>query len=141
MNSEPDTAPPSQPQLSDREAGPGVSNHPASWRDAALALLTARISLIRLESKDAREILARRLLLWIIVGIFAFFTWALILAGGIAFIAENMRIPWYFIALICAAAHLLAAIIVAIFAKKPCPPSFPVTRSEFKKDREWILKL
>ena len=141
MNQKPDTDIPSQPQLSSRESGAESSHRPTTWRDAALALVTARISLIRIESKDAGEILVRRLLLWIVVGICAFFSWALILAGGIAWIAENSRYPWYFIALICAAAHLLIALILAVFAKKPCPPAFPVTRSEFQKDREWILKL
>ncbi|MEI6176542.1 MAG: phage holin family protein [Verrucomicrobiota bacterium] len=141
MNPKPDTDTPSQPQLSDRGTGPESFNRPATWREAALALMTARISLIQIESKDAAENLARRLLLWTIVGICAFFTWALILAGGIASIAENSHYPWYWIALVCAAIHLLIALIVAIMAKKSVPPAFPVTRSEFQKDREWILKL
>jgi len=141
MNPEPDTDSPSQPQRSDQESGPESFNHRSTWKEAALALVTARISIIRMESKDAAENLIRRLLLWAAVGICAFFTWALILSGGIALIAENSVYPWYHIALVFAAAHLLIALILAIVAKKSGPPAFPVTRSEFQKDREWILKL
>lgn len=141
MNPEPVTDIPSQPPLSDWESGPQSIDHPATWKEAAMALISARISIIRMESKDAAENLARRLLLWMIMGICAFFAWALILAGSIALIAENSVYPWYDIAIVFAASHLVIALILAILAKKSAPPAFPVTRSEFQKDREWILKL
>jgi hypothetical protein len=141
MNPEPDSDIPSQPHIFDRNSGSESSTRFANWREALLALMESRISLIRLESKDAAGNLARRLVLWITIGICAFFTWALILTGGISLLAEKTHYPWYAITLVCAAAHLLAALILASLAKKPSPPAFPVSRSELQKDREWILKL
>ena len=34
--------------------------------------------------------------------------------------------------------HLLIAIVLAKVAKSPMEATFPVTRAEFQKDREWI---
>lgn len=140
MNPESDTDHPALARFSDNEEGL-QSSLPANWREAILVLVTSRISLIQLESKEAAGKIARRLVLWIISAVCGFFTWALMLAAGIAVMAKSMDCKWYWIALGCAVIHLAAALILAIIAKKPGTPAFPVCRAEFKKDREWIVKL
>jgi uncharacterized membrane protein YqjE len=111
---------------------------PSNWREALLGLIASRVALIQLESKEAAGDGMRRAIRIVAIVICAFFTWALVLAGGIAAIANATTWPWYWIAMIAAAVHLVVAIILARTVKSPDHPPFPVTRAEFQKDREWI---
>lgn len=111
---------------------------PSNWREGLLSLIASRVDLIQLESKDAAEQGARRAVLIVAAVICIFFTWALLLAGGIVAISHLTAWPWYWLAITAAAIHLTAAVILARAAKFSGPPSFPVTRAEFQKDREWI---
>jgi hypothetical protein len=114
------------------------SPFPANWREAILTLIASRIALIQLESKDTAADGARRLIR-IVAGVgCVLFSWALLLAGGIAAISHATGWPWYWIAMTAAAVHLQAAFIFAQSAKTPGRPPFPITRSEFQKDREWL---
>lgn len=106
-----------------------------------MLLVSSRLSLIQLESKDAATTALNRLSRLATLAVTGFFTWALLLAGGIAWIADSTQLPWHLIAIAFAAAHLTVFIILAITVRKPCPPVFPVSRSEFQKDREWIEKI
>ena len=103
-----------------------------------MSLIAARFALIELESKDAAKQGARRAALAAAACGCAVFAWALLLAGGVSLIAESAGWPWYAVALGAAVLHLLAGIILANLAKPSANPAFPVTRAEFKKDREWI---
>jgi uncharacterized membrane protein YqjE len=116
----------------------GESPYPSNWREALLSLIASRVELIQLESKEAATHGARRAALMIAAVICVFFTWSLLLAGGIAAISRSTGWPWYWTAMAAAAVHLLLAVILARSAKSTESPSFPYTRAEFKKDREWI---
>lgn len=116
------------------------SHFPSNWREAIISLIASRVALIQLESKDAAADGIRRLIRVAAIVACTFFSWALLLAGGIAAISHATGWPWYWIALATAIAHLQAAFIFALSAKSPGRPSFPVTRSEFQKDREWLEK-
>ena len=116
----------------------GDSTHPSNWREALMGLVASRIALIELESKEAASAGARRAASLVGAVISAFFTWALLLAGGIAAIAASTGCPWYWLAIGAAVVHLITALILMKAAKPSGQPAFPVTRSEFKKDREWI---
>ena len=111
---------------------------PGSWHEALLALISSRVALIGLESKEAARDVARRLLLLVTLVICVFFAWALLLAGGIGLLARISGWPWHGIAIACALLHLVAAVALAMAARSQTPPAFPVTRAEFKKDRQWI---
>lgn len=110
----------------------------AGWSEALGALLSARIALIQLESKaavgQAGELFARVAT----AALAAIFAWALLMAGGIAALAAATGWPWYWIALVAAAVHALAAVLSLGRAKAACRPAFPVTRAEFHKDHEWL---
>lgn len=112
---------------------------PANWREALMALIASRVALIQLESKEAVTGGVRRAVFIVVAGGCAFFTWALLLAGGIAWIADAADWHWSHLALGLAALHLLAGAILVRLAMKPSgSAAFPVTRAEFQKDREWI---
>ena len=114
---------------------------PANWRVALMDLIASRFALIELESKDAAKDGARRAALIAAACGCAVFAWALLLAGGISLIAESCGWPWNLMAIGAAVLHLLAGIILASLAKPSTGASFPVTRAEFHKDREWIQNL
>ncbi|MEI8038107.1 MAG: phage holin family protein [Verrucomicrobiota bacterium] len=114
---------------------------PANWSDALLTLVAARLALIELELKQATAAGARRASS-LIAGLACLgLAWALLLAGGIALIAQASGWPWAWVAVAGAALHLLAALGFARAARTPAAPAFPVTRAEFHKDREWIETL
>ena len=137
MNPSSDISPP-PPEPSPRREPELETPLPSNWREALLTLISSRVALIQLESKQAAQQGARRAIAVVAVILCAFFTWALLLAGGIAAIATAYDCPWHWLALGAAALHLIAAILMANSAKSPAPPAFPVTRAEFQKDREWI---
>ena len=121
---------------------PGASadaqSSPANWREALMALIASRIALIELESKDAVRHGARSAVMLVAAVICVVFAWALLLAGGVSLIAVAADWPWYWVALGLAALHLLVAFILVKLAKPAAITAFPVTRSEFNKDRQWI---
>jgi len=140
MNPAPDTDP--KPQHTHR--GPEINGHdlpPSNWLDALMLLLSSRISLIRLESKDVATAVARRALLMMAALLCIFFTWSLLLVAGIKAVSHAAGWQWHWVALASAAIHLLAALLLARRARKPSAPAFPVTHAEFLKDREWIKNL
>ena len=111
---------------------------PANWREAIMSLIAARFALIQIESKVVGKEIARRGFLLVgVVGCF-FFTWAFLLVGGVAALAEVVRCPWYWIAMGVGILHLVVALILLRLAKPSGNSQFPFTRAEFQKDREWI---
>lgn len=111
---------------------------PTGWRSGLMTLIASRAALIQLESKDAIESSVKRASFVAAACGCAVFAWALFLAGGVSLISETAEISWKWVALGMALVHLLAAFILARLAKPSEASCFPVTRSEFQKDREWI---
>ena len=106
-----------------------------------MSLVASRITLIQLESKDAARGIVRSAALILAACGCVFFSWALVLAGGISLVAQLANWPWNYVALAVATVHLLAGLIMARLAiKSPRGAMFPITRAEFQKDREWIEK-
>ena len=108
------------------------------WRQAIMTLIASRFAIIELESKELTKETIRRISMVLFTCFFALFAWALFLVSGISLVSDFTRLPWNEIALGAAIIHLLGALIFSRLAKPTQPTSFPVTRSEFKKDREWI---
>ena len=138
MNPSPDTIGASSTEAS----GAGrLPPPPTNWRKALMALIASRVDLIELEAKDLGKAAVRRGILFGAAFLCILSTWALVLVGGIALIADVANCPWSWVALSAAALHLLIAFILVRMAKPSGGRTFPVTRSEFKKDREWIENL
>ncbi len=114
---------------------------PVNWREALLTLIASRVSLIELESKEAAKDAARRVVFIVAAVGCVFFMWGLMLAGGIAALAAALGWPWYWIAMGAGAIHIVAAIGLAQAAMAKTGSAFPITRSEFQKDRTWIENL
>jgi uncharacterized membrane protein YqjE len=115
--------------------------HPSpcpNWRTALMTLLAARLDLIQIESKDFASELTRRGSWLLAASGCALFTWALVLVSGISIISQKLACPWDRIALGVAALHLLLGLFFARLAKPKSADTYPITRAEFKKDREWI---
>jgi hypothetical protein len=110
---------------------------PGNWLEALMSLIESRFALIQLEARQSARSNASRAIRIIAAAFCLVFTWALLLIGGISAIAESSDWAWHWVALIAAAAHLLAAVLLVISCKA-ASPAFPVTRAEFQKDREWI---
>lgn len=118
-----------------------VSPPPANWREAVADLLSARLELIQLEASQATAEGSRKAVALLVMAIASTFTWALILAGLIPLISQASGVGWPLIALAAAAAHLLIALVMFARLRRKGPPTFPVTRQEFKRDREWFRTL
>lgn len=140
MNPASDTPHPPPGSSPGNERGREISP-PSNWREALPALIASRIALIQIESREAAKQSARRAVGICAAAVCAFFAWALLIAGSIAAISDNTGWPWHWVAMAAAAIHLLAAIVLARFAKTAGGQPFPVTRAEFQKDREWIETL
>jgi uncharacterized membrane protein YqjE len=113
---------------------------PKNWREALLGLVSSRLTLIRLESKEAAASGAKRAILVILALGSLFFGWLLFLAGIVACIASVAGWPWFWVALGAAALHFIISAICIMIAKSGGKATFIHTRNEFQKDREWIAK-
>jgi MFS family permease len=134
MNQHPENAPAKATVDAGRQ-----DDRPENWREALMSLIASRIALIQLEARDAARQRARRVIGMIVAVICLFFTWALLLAGGIAAISSATGCPWHWLAIGAAALHLLLAmLLLKAGPADPATPAFPLTRAEFQKDREWI---
>ena len=112
------------------------------FKSSLHALVTARITLMRHELKQLLRDRARALTSVLVAAMLIFFTWALLLTGLIAAIALSTGWPWHLVTLAFAALHLMAAIILVKSAASTVKNEpFPITRSEFKKDCEWLESL
>ena len=140
MNPTSDTDP--SPAAENPGRQPGFpSPAPANWREALLDLFGSRIALIEVEGKEAITDAVRRGILLTLLLLCLCFMWALLLAAAIAAISHSSGWPWYWIALGFSAIHLVTAIVLGRAAQVPAKPAFPITRSEFQKDRAWIESL
>lgn len=112
---------------------------PDNWREALMSLIASRIALIQHEARETARQRALRVVSVIVAAFCLFFTWALLLAGGIAAVSSACEWPWFWLAIGAAALHLLLAfILLKASSAKPATAAFPLTRAEFQKDREWI---
>ena len=121
--------------------GSAASHGPSSWIEALLAIVSSRAELIRLEAKEAARKSSNKAARVIAAILCITFGWSLLLAGGIGALSLLVGWPWFWTALAIGAIHI---IIAAILLRKPAgakTPLFPVTRAEFKRDREWIENL
>jgi uncharacterized membrane protein YqjE len=114
--------------------------HPAppDWKNAISGLVSSRLAIFQVESQEVGKTAVKKVIALVVAAVCLLFAWGLILAGGIAAIATSLVIDWYWIAFIAAVLHLIVAVILVTNAKSSAGEFFPVTRSEFKKDREWI---
>jgi uncharacterized membrane protein YqjE len=137
MSALPDTGPGGASTGFRRETSPYPSP-PPNWRVALMDLVTSRLALIQIESKDLARQSIKHVACLVAACICLFFTWALLVVGLIAWVSHATHWPWHWVTLAAGAVHLVSAILLARAAKPAGIDAFPVTRSEFQKDREWI---
>lgn len=122
--------------------GPEPEHPQASpWQNAAADLVSARLQLLSLEAKEAGRIAAIKGALAAVTVMAMALAWLCVLAGGIGWIAAATSTPWHFVTLGAAGVHLLVVLIAVLALRRPVPPTFPLTRNELAKDREWIATL
>ncbi|RYD36787.1 MAG: phage holin family protein [Verrucomicrobiaceae bacterium] len=119
-------------------ASSGGASVPPNWRTALADLAASRLALINLEIQQAVTSGLKRGVILAAAAILLVIAWLVLLAGGIGAISVSSGWAWYWVALSAGGVHLLIAIGLLLVAKKPAPPSFKITRAEFKKDREWL---
>lgn len=126
------------PPTSDDSSPPDLH----SWQSALAEFVSTRLELIRLESQEAAQVAKKRTSLTIILAVVASTAWLSFIAGIIGLASHySSSITWWMAALAAAAIHAIVAGIFLSKLKKPTPPLFTITRSEFQKDRQWMQNL
>lgn len=121
---------------------PGDAGLPKDWKSALANLVSARLEIIRIEAKSASAAAVGSIALLVVMLFGLLFAWALGLAAAIGAIAASGSWEWYLVAAVAAGAHLLLAVIALLIIRAgKRKASFPVTRAEFEKDREWLNRL
>ncbi|MFT4177454.1 MAG: phage holin family protein [Luteolibacter sp.] len=140
MNSQQDH-PPAGPEPVEAGGSGGTSGTPTHWAEAICTLLSTRLAIFQLESRDVARGWVKKAI-FIGIGIFCLLSaWLCLLAGGIAALAHFFSQPWYWIALIVSLAHLLLALVFLKISGSPMANAFTHTKAEFRKDRAWIETL
>ncbi len=134
------SAPSDDPPIIENRAVGGRSAG-GNWVEAIFGLAESRAAIISLEAKDALNSgLAK--VIPLAVCLFCVFTaWALTVAAAIGCLSACTAWKWYQVAFAMAGLHLVIVAVAWQIAKKRKPAPFPVTRSEFEKDREWLIQL
>lgn len=112
-----------------------------NWVEAILGLVESRASIISIESKDALKSAYAKFIPLAICLFCILAAWVLAIAAAIGCLAVATGWMWYQITFAIASLHLVIALVALLVAKQSKPAPFPVTRSEFKKDREWLTQL
>lgn len=113
-----------------------------NWKVAIPDLIASRIGIFRIEAGDATEVLTKKLIMLGVTVFCLIATWGLLTAGLIGWISAYFNVAWYFTAFSIGAIHLLIALTMINFIKRSKKiESFPITRAEFEKDREWLNQL
>ncbi|MFM2197828.1 MAG: hypothetical protein RLZZ505_1260 [Verrucomicrobiota bacterium] len=134
-------APSDEPQANANRVAGGTGTARGNWVEAIFGLIESRSAIISLEAKDALENGLAKLVPLVICLFCVFAAWALIVVAAIGCLASVTLWKWYQITFAVAALHFMIALIALLAAKKKIPATFPVTRSEFEKDREWLIQL
>jgi len=122
-------------------SGASTGGLPPDWQEALIALVASRIELIRLESREAARAASRKGVMAGAGAALLIFGWLLALAALVGIAASVTGLGWHWVALVTALMHLIPAFFLLRAAKAAPPPTFPVTRDEFIKDREWLNNL
>jgi len=113
--------------------------------------IAARVELASIEAREAAEFAARKTAHGIILGICAFFTWCLFLAGLATALsplvtrlltdnAESL-IGWVIVLITLSILHGLGALIFFKKLKqKPATPLFELSLQEIQHDKQWLTK-
>ncbi len=139
MRTEPGTSPHIPPLPEEfRTAHP---DQPDTWKEALVCLASARLTIIREESRHALGPLVKKLALLIGAALCGLTAWTALWAGMIGVIADAADWPWYYSAFAVAALHLVIAGILFALTRTETDERFPITCEEFKKDCEWLNQL
>lgn len=108
------------------------------WRAATVEFLSARFALVCLESHEAKKVIAvKGISLWLCIAS-AVFTWITACFATLGFITQHYHIAWWKVLFCISLFHLIISCVSLVFFRKKSAPIFPVTRSEFQKDQEWL---
>ena len=122
------------PAAGDRSAG-------GNWVEAIFGLAESRAAIMSLEAKDALNSGVAKFIPLAVCLFCVFTAWALTVAAAIGNLAACTALKWFQVAFAMAGLHLVIAAVAWLIAKRRRPTPFPVTRSEFEKDREWLIQL
>jgi uncharacterized membrane protein YqjE len=111
------------------------------WKSAFADLVSSRLELIRIESKEASRVVLRNLVLVSVVAMMSLFAYICLLAGIVGLTAHYSHGAWWLVALILFLLHGLTALLGIYLLKKKSPAVFPITTNEFQKDRLWLQSL
>ncbi|MFD2255749.1 phage holin family protein [Luteolibacter algae] len=114
---------------------------PTNWKEALACLISSRLAIFQVESRQAAQTGVSKIIFLSIAGIAILFSWILLMAGAVGGIASVTALAWYHAAFIIAGIHILVAVIMILLGGRKTAPSFPLTRAEFDKDREWLNQL
>jgi uncharacterized membrane protein YqjE len=136
-----EAAPSDKAQVNTTTVADGTDTARGNWVEAIFGLIESRSAIISLEAKDALGNTLAKLVPFVVCVFCVFATWALVVVATIGGLASATLWKWHQITFAMAALHLIIALIARFIAKKQKPAPFPVTRSEFEKDREWLIHL
>ena len=112
------------------------------WKESLGEFFQARLELFRLEAREAGREAASRAVAGVVAAIAIYLFWLLLLAGMIGWISSvRPDWPWWGSALIAAGVHLLVALAGMRKLREKPPETFPLTRNELAKDREWLDRI
>jgi uncharacterized membrane protein YqjE len=112
-----------------------------NWMEAIIGLFETRAAIVSLEAKDALSSALAKLVPLVLCLFCVFAAWALTVAAIIGCLTGATDWKWHQITFAMAGVHILIAAVALLVAKAKKPAPFPVTRSEFEKDREWLIQL
>lgn len=121
------------------KADQGIAALSRSVIDAALSYFQARLLLLRIESKEASSVIARRFALFLSASTLFSLAYFVAIAAGISLLAERLDIRWEYVAFWVAGAHAFLAILIVLIARaKFSRPLFENSLKELEKDRQWL---
>lgn len=128
-------------RVTENRAGVDGEDLRGNWMEAIIGLIETRAAIVSLETKDALSCALAKLIPLVVCLFCVFAAWVLTVAAIIGCLTAATCWKWHQITFAMAGLHILIAVVALLVAKAKKPAPFPVTRSEFEKDREWLIQL
>ncbi|MDB4309729.1 phage holin family protein [Akkermansiaceae bacterium] len=126
----------------------GLKDEITSFAKSAGNYASARAELLAIEGHEAADAIKKKMACLVIAGLALLFGYPILLVTGIHFLGQFFRqqftgplAGWTGAALLIGCLHLIVGIFFLTKSRK-CPgtPLFELTRSEWKKDQQWLSK-
>ncbi|MCB1230951.1 MAG: phage holin family protein [Verrucomicrobiae bacterium] len=122
-------------------ASPGIGESATGILSTVLDYIHARLELLALETREAKDALLGRLVCGVVGGFFLLVAYAALCVGAVGWLSKRQGWPWPLTTFGLAGLHLfIAALLLVAVRRRFTQPPFRDSLRELEEDRNWLRR-